>query len=282
MFGPMMPAVLKIAQRANQADLVSECPIYKELAESKKADRRGFLKTGIKALQIKRKATSLHVNITPGMMEAFQTGRWGRISATSLTSGLFNPFLYGPSDEEAATAANFRAHAVQSGRATANLTTLSTILKVNVNLPLDDNAPDNLRRLKLVLTLLLPKLSTLLVWAQAFLVNVTDYSSKWRAHEMDDSSLQFHKGTVLLQYFGNRVTTHLGRQWQTALTLQLEAPDAIISKIEDQLPWAPVMPVALRSALRIPQQGAAMHVPPTADRSIASGSAGAPSGATRS
>ena len=83
--------------------------------------------------RLARKLTSLHLDVTPALIEAFSSGRWARVNGTSVMLRLLNPFLYGPCDKETAMAANTRAHAVQSG--SASVATLITILKVNVNLP---------------------------------------------------------------------------------------------------------------------------------------------------
>ena len=63
---------------------------------------------------------------------------------------------------------------------------------------------------------LLPATNTLQVWLKEILAYVIEHASTFRDHEMEDRTLQRHKGLVVLQYVGNRIATFLGKQAQTA------------------------------------------------------------------
>ena len=94
MFGPSFKAVLCMTQTANQADLVAECPVYAQMASAKRSDRRNILDQAVRSLQIERKQTSLHLDVTPALVESLSSGRWARVNGTSVTSGFLLSLIH--------------------------------------------------------------------------------------------------------------------------------------------------------------------------------------------
>ena len=113
-----------------------------------KSRQLGVLQQAIRQELIKRKNPHLKVIITPALWESFKNLEWARIDEDSLLSGfLSNLFLWGASDEAQLKALNKRATMVRSGDTAVSDADAQEILKVKVNLPMENQSIDNLCRL---------------------------------------------------------------------------------------------------------------------------------------
>ena len=96
--------------------------------------------------------------ITPEMFTIFASMKCHHVGPDSLTSGFFgNPFLCGACYKEATNALNLQAQFIHGGETAASDADAQELLKVIVNPPLEEESTDNLKRMEIVASALLPK-----------------------------------------------------------------------------------------------------------------------------
>lgn len=100
---------------------------------------------------------------------------------TSLTLGFFgNPFLLVTCVEGGTNAINLRAQVLHRGETVASDAGTHALLKVVVNLPLEDKSIDNLKRMAVVASVVLPQGNGFLAHLQQHIISFGHYNLKWK------------------------------------------------------------------------------------------------------
>ena len=95
------------------------------------------------------------VVLTTAIFTIFVSMKWHRLTPDSLTSGfLENLFLFGACDKEATNTLNLRAQFIHGRDTAASDANTQALLKIVVNLPLEDKSIDNIKRTKVVASVL--------------------------------------------------------------------------------------------------------------------------------
>ena len=148
--------------------------------------------------------------ITPAMFTIFASMKCHHVGPESLTSGFFgNPFLCGACYKEATNALNLQAQFIHGGGVTAvSNADLQALLKVVVNPPLKEESIDNLKRMEINATVLLPEGHESISHIQDHIDSFENYERKWRNLAMTNGSWKGAKGSYHLQFLALRFSNY--------------------------------------------------------------------------
>ena len=250
------PALLNLTNTRNEADLIVACSVYSSMAKAAKAYRMARLQSAIDKVLSDRGLDHLVVIITPAMFANFISMKWHRAGPDSLASGFFgNPFLWGACDEEATTALNLRAQYLHGGDTAASDADTQALLKVVVNPPLEDESLDNLLRMEVVGTVLLPPDNGFLVELRKNIKSFENYERHWRNVRMTDPTRQGAKGAYHLQFWGLRWSVYWREQRRSAARIPLGSPKELIDLIDMGMQWEPAISASLAASLKLSSLG---------------------------
>ena len=244
--------ILKMLQVANELQLVRECPVYKDMAEAKSAERMGVLQAAVDALLVQRGIKHFGLILSPGLFSNITTWRWWRTHEDSIATGLFgNAFLFGETDEEHQQSVNRQVGLVQSGEHSVSHTDAKDILKVSVNLPRENKSLDNLKRMEILASVLLPDSHPFLTYLRAHVAQFGDFLHKWEGVELSDPRLQPAKGVLHLQWWSLRSSIYWRNQTSSVTPIALPSPSELMDEIELKKQWEPTISTNLRQTLKL-------------------------------
>ena len=242
--------LLRMLRLPNEAALNSECPVYKDIAQASKAHQLGTLQQAINHELNGRGNPYLKVTLTPAIYENFKSLDWARQHPDSLTSGfLGNLLLWGEGEEAWQVSINRRATTMQSGETAISSADAQEILKLKVKLPMENKSLDNLRRLDIVCTVLLPEGHAYRNYVKAHLKAMVDFGSNWEDHELP--TYQPAKSVLHCHYVSLRADSYWRQQAMVDQDVTLPPPKELISEIEAQRPWVPLLSTALKTSLKL-------------------------------
>ena len=152
----------------------------------------------------------LVVVVTPEMFTIFFSMKWHCVGPDFLTSVLFrNTFLWVACDEEATNSLNLWDQFIHGGGVTAvSDANTQALLKVVANLLLKDESINNLKRMEIVTSVLLPEGHGFLSHIREHITCFDNYERKWRNLAMTNSSCQGAKGAYHLQLLALRLSKY--------------------------------------------------------------------------
>ena len=246
------PALLNITNTRNEADLISACPIYLAMASATKASKMARLQSAIDKILGNRGIEDLVVIITPAIFSNFTSMKWQQLGPDSVTSGfLGNPFLFGACDEEATNSLNLRARFIHGGETAASDADAQALLKVVVNPPLEDESIDNLKRMEVVASVLLPAGHGFLTHLRDHIKIFSNYERKWKQLAMTDAARQGAKGVLHLYFMALRLSKYWRAQRGSPARVAIGDPGELIDLIKMGQQWEPTMSHSFMAALKI-------------------------------
>ena len=247
----MFKQLLRMLRLRDEAELNRECSVFLEMAKSHKAGQQGVLQSAIRQELTDRKDPYLQVTITPGLWENFKSLEWARDHEDSLLSGfLANLLLWGGSDEGQQKAVNRRANMMQSGDTAVSDADAQEILKVKVNLPMETKSIDNVRRLDVICSVILPAGHPFRKYVKEHLEHLLAFREKWDEYEMPKPEMQAAKGVCHCIHFSSRADRYWRRQAMSDQDVPLPSPTEMTDDIEAQRDWVPLMSSTLKIALK--------------------------------
>ena len=247
--------LLRMTGTRNEQELMTACPVYKDLAAASDKHRRGVIQNAVDELLLQRGKEHLFFQVSQGLYINFVSLTWHRVHDDSLTTGfLGNLFLFGDTDEEHGIAVNKVVDMALSGDTAMSQADAKKIVDLTINIPLENKSLSNLKRAELLYAVLLPANHPALTFLQAHIAAMDDYSDKWEVVETDDPKRQAAKAIYHLQY----LSLHLSRFWKKqAMTNTpvgtLPSPTALIEKIDMSEPWQPKLSTSFERSLKIPE-----------------------------
>jgi hypothetical protein len=250
------PSLLNLTNARNETDLLTACPVYGAMAAAPKALKMARLQSAIDKILSDRGMEHLIVIITPAIFTVFVSMKWHRLTADSLTSGfLGNPFLFGACDEEVTNALNLRAQFIHGGDTAASDADAQVLLKIVVNPPLEDESIDNLKRMEVIASVLLPPGHEFLTHIREHIKGFDHYERRWRTLPMTNAALQGAKGAYHLQFEALRFSKFWKAQKKSAARVLLTDPDELIDLIDMGKQWEPSISHSLATALKLTTLG---------------------------
>lgn len=252
-FGPTMFAqLLRMLRLPNEAAVNAACPVYLKIAEaSKSSKQRGELEIAVRAELLKRKNPYLKVLISQGVFTTFLSLMWERLDENSLTTGfLANLFLWGGTDEQQQRALNVRADMTQSGQTAVNDADAQEILKVKVNLPMENQSVDNLERLDVLCHVVLPMGHPFRTFVKEHLEHMKNFRSQWEHHETSEAKFKPAKGLLHCQWLSLRFDQYWSQQSMVDDNVALPDPSELFNEITLKRRWEPILSASLTSALK--------------------------------
>ena len=259
------PSLLNLTNARNEADLLAACPVYGAMAAAPKALKMARLQSSIDRILSDREMEHLIVVITPAIFTIFVSMKWHRLTPDSLTSGfLGNPFIFGACDEEVTNALNLRAQFIHGGDTAASDADTQALLKIVVNPPLEDESIDNIKRMEVVASVLLPPGHGFLTHIREHIKGFDHYERKWRTLPMTNAALQGAKGAYHLQFEALRFSKFWKAQKRSAARVCLGDPDELIDLIDMGKQWEPSISHSLATSLKLSALGRFGKVQPLA------------------
>ena len=250
------PSLLNLTNARNEADLLAACPVYEAMAAAPKALKMARLQSSIDRIISDRGMEHLIVVITPAIFTIFVSMKWHRLTPDSLTSGfLGNPFLFGACDEEVTNALNLRAQFIHGGDTAASDADTQALLKIVVNPPLEDESIDNIKRMEVVASVLLPPGHGFLTHIREHIKGFDHCERKWRKLPMTNAALQGAKGAYHLQFEALRFSKCWKAQKRSAARVSLDDPDELIDLIDMGKQWEPAISHGLATSLKLSALG---------------------------
>ena len=246
------PALLNITNTRNEADLISACPIYLAMASATKAMKMPRLQSAIDKILSNRGIEDLGVIITPAIFSNFTSMKWHQLGPDSVTSGfLGNPYLFGACDEDATNSLNLRAQLIHGGETAASDADAQALLKVVVNPPLEDESIDNLKRMEVVASVLLPAGHGFLTHLRDHIKIFSGYNRKWKQLAMTNAAQQGAKGVIHIYFVALRLSKYWRAQRGSPARVALGDPGELIDLIKMGKQWEPTMSHSFMAALKI-------------------------------
>ena len=243
--------LLRLTGMPNEAALVEACPVYGELASAPKGERLSVLNDACVERALARKEQYLSIVLSPGILALFTSLSWHRENPDSLVTGfLGNLFLFGPTDAEHQAAFNTQASLALGGHAAASTQDAKEILKVEVNLPMENKSLDNVKRLNIVCEVLLPDEHPFRVFVHQHLERMVAFQSVWEKTETTNPTNRGAKGVFHCQWFSLRASQYWKEQAMSASLLSLPSPVELFDDIELDKHWEPNLSTSLRQAVR--------------------------------
>ena len=259
------PSLLNLTNSRNEIDLLAACPVYGAMAAAPKALKMARLQSAIDKVLSDRGMEHLVVIVTPAIFTIFVSMKWHRLTPDSLTSGfLGNPFLFGACDEEATNALNLRAQFIHGGDTAASDSDTQALLKIVVNPPMEDESIDNIKRMEVVASILLPPGHVFLIHLRDHIQGFNQYEQNWRTLPMTNATLQGAKGAYHLQFEALRFSKYWKSQKRSAVRVSLEDPDELINLIDMGKQWEPSISHSLATSLKLSTLGRLSKVQPPA------------------
>jgi len=247
--------LLRMTGAMNEQQLMAACPVYKDLAAASEKHRRGVLQTAIDDLLLTRGKMHMSFQVSQGLYINFVSLIWYRVHDDSLSTGfLGNLFLFGSTDEEQGIIINKIVDMALSGDTAMSQADAKKIVDLTINIPMENKSLSNLKRAELLYAVLLPANHQALVFLQAHIAAMEDYSDKWEEVETDDPKLQPAKGIYHIQH----LSLHLSKYWKMqAMSVMpvgtLPSPTHIMDKIDMSETWQPKLSVTFQRSLKIPE-----------------------------
>ena len=236
----------------NETQLTMLCPFYKKLAEVPKSQRLGVLESSIQAAMEARGHLYLTFPTSAGMLSNLLGLQWHRTNDDSLATGLLgNPFLFGDSDEEYQQSVNLQVAMMESGGAAMSSADAAALLKIEVNLPGENESANNLRRMDALCSILLPAAHPFRTFIENHATPFESYMPRWKRLEMSHPLFQPAKGVFHLQYLALRVSRYWQEQSTTVTAVALPPHDELFREVDYKRPWEPAMSSTLRTKLKL-------------------------------
>ena len=246
--------LLRLLRLTSEAELIAACPVYLELAKASKAQRLGTVQDKIDKELADRNSKYLRYIMTSASFQNFWDMGWDRFSEDSLTSGFFgNLFSFGEQNEELQRALNLQARLAQSGHTAVSHADAKEILKVTIQPPRPGKALENLKRLDVVNSVLLPAGHPFRDYIKELRQNFDDFSSGWEKVMTKDPAHCGGKDILFAQWVSLRASKYWRAQSLTDLDVPLPSPSELMDDIELSRPWEPQLSLSLRSALKFDQ-----------------------------
>ena len=230
------------------------------MAAAPKSLKMTRLQSAIDKVINDRGIKDLVIIITPAVFNLFTSMKWHRMGPDSLASGLFgNPFIWGACDEEATNALNLRARYVHGGETAASDADVQTLLRLVVKPPLEDESIDNLKRMEIVASVLLPEGHGFLTHLRQHIKRFSDYERQWRTLAITNASHQGAKGVYHLQFLALRFSKYWRDQRLSPARVVLDSPEELFTLIELGKAWEPKISSSLALALKLGALGRFGH-----------------------
>lgn len=244
--------LLRMLQVLNEHQLVHECPVYQAMAEAPKAEKMGALQAAIDALLVQRGEKYMNCTLSSGVFSLLTSWRWWRSHEDSIISGFFgNAFLFGKGDEDHQRVINTQVSLAQSGDNAISHADAKELLKLSVNLPTENKSIDNLKRMEIVASVLLPDKHPFLTYLRDHIKQFDSFQTKWEGLELSNPHLQAAKGVLHLQWFSIRADRYWRAQTSSASAIALRSPSELMDDIELNKHWEPTLSSTLRTTLKL-------------------------------
>jgi len=245
--------LLRLLRVSTEADLVAACPIYLEMAKAPKSQRMRTLQTKIDAEWIARGNMYMKYIVSAAWFGNFVRLEWGRTHETSLTTGfLGNLFAFGEQDEDAQQALNLQAEYAQSGDRAISSDDAEKFLKIVINPPRPGKSIDNLKRLEVVCSVVLPRGHPFREYVEKYTRNFDNFTP-WEGTQTNDPRDMGGKDILHAQYVSLRLSKYWNDQSMSDLNAPLPSPSELMDCIKLQREWEPRLPPSFRHALKFDQ-----------------------------
>jgi hypothetical protein len=246
--------LLRLLRVSSEAELVAACPVYLEMAKAPKSQRMRTFQTKIDAVWTSRGDKYMTYVVAAAWFQNFLSMEWGRANEDSLLTGFIgNLFAFGEQNEEAQQALNLRAEYAQGGDRAISTDDAEKILKIIINPPRPDKSLDNLKRLDVVCTVVLPAAHPFRQYVSQYTRQFENFKPKWEGIQTREPCDQGGKDILHAQYVSLRLSRFWRDQAMSDITVALPSPNELMDSIEYQREWEPRLSRGLRQALKFDQ-----------------------------
>ena len=235
-----MPSLCRLTQTLNERELSEACPVYPAVAKATKAQRQMVLQSFINKELVRRDERYLSVIVSPGILANWIGLSWHRTNSDSVDTGfLANLFLWGGTDVEQQQATNREAQMAMEGGIGLSPADAKEILKVKVNPPIGDKSLDNLKRLDVICSVVLPPEHTFGKFVKDHLKAMTGYWGQWEKVETENPANMGAKAIMHCQLISLRGDTFWKNQLHSNEAIVMPSPTDMIDTIENGGRWEP-------------------------------------------
>jgi hypothetical protein len=247
-----LTTLLRFTGLTDERALVMSLPIYKLLAEAKKADKLSVLQDAINTELVNRGNDELNLEISAGLFANFTSMRWHRQNENSLTTGFFgNLFLFGNTNAEQQQLLNAQVSLAQSGDQSISQADAEKILKIPIIVPLEEDSYINIERANVLASILLPPGNPFLIYIAKHYKAFLAFLPKWRSQELNTPALQPAKGIFHIYYLSLRASEYFRAQSQSDLPVSLPDPLELIKEIRMTRHWVPNISTTFKKLIEL-------------------------------
>ena len=138
---------------------------------------------------------------TLAMFTIFASMKYHQVGSDSITLGFFrSPFLWGACEKEATNALNIQDKFIHGGEIAVYYADAQAMMKVVVNISLEDEYINNLKHMDIVAFVLLTEGHRFISHIQEHITSFCNYNRKWKNLAMINTSQQRVKEDYNLQF----------------------------------------------------------------------------------